>query len=120
MKGNEAEKDSGMKAEEEEEAESSAGEDAGTLSGVGGADQYQSVGCIVHFANAVRLYQRKNQNCFRYSSPDHLVKDCLKDPTKTTQKDSLNTKEGMMKKGGWALQQPVFNQLASPDQAPRA
>ena len=42
----------------EEEAESSAGEDMETSSRVGGADQ--SVGYIVHFANVVKLYQKKN------------------------------------------------------------
>ena len=47
-----------MKPEGEEEAESSAGEDAETLSGVRGVDQ--SVGYIVDFANVVKLYQRKN------------------------------------------------------------
>ena len=46
------------KPEGEEEAKSSAGEDAETLSGIGGADQ--SVGYIVCFANMVELYQRKN------------------------------------------------------------
>ena len=81
MQSNEAEEDLGAKAEEEEEAESLAGEDAGTSSGVVGADK--SIGYIVHFANAVELYQRKNQNCFRYVSPYHLMKDCLKDPSKT-------------------------------------
>ena len=38
MESNEAEEDSGTKAEEEEEAESSVGEYKGTSSGVGGAD----------------------------------------------------------------------------------
>ena len=74
VKGNEAEEDSGTKPEGEEEAKSSAGEDADTSSGVTRADQ--SVGYIIQFSNAVRLYQKKNQNCFRYSNPDHLVKDC--------------------------------------------
>ena len=48
----------GTKAEEAEEAESSDEEDPETLSGVGGADQV--VGYIVHFTNAVKLYQRNN------------------------------------------------------------
>ena len=81
VESNEAEEDSGKKAEEEYEAESSAGEDAGTLIGVGGVDQ--SVGYIVHFAKLVTLYQRKNQNCFRCGSPDHLMKDCPKGLSKT-------------------------------------
>ena len=90
-----------MKPEGEEEAEFSAGEDADTLSGVGGVDQ--SVGCIVCFANVVKLYQRKNQNCFQCGSPEHLMKDCPKVLSKTTQKVSLNVKEGRMKNGGWAI-----------------
>ena len=57
MESNEAAEDLGVKAEEEEEAKSLAGEDPETLSGVGGADQ--SVGYIVHFANTIELYQRK-------------------------------------------------------------
>ena len=58
MESNEAEEDSGMKPEGEEETESSAAEDAETLSGAGGADK--SVWYIVCFANAVKLYQRRN------------------------------------------------------------
>ena len=54
MESNEAAEDSGMNAEEEEEAKSLAGENPGASSGVGGTDQ--SVGYIVHFANAVELY----------------------------------------------------------------
>ena len=57
MGSNKAEEDSGTKPEGEEEAESSAGEDAETLGGAGGVDQL--VGYIVCFANAVKLYQRK-------------------------------------------------------------
>ena len=58
MESNEAEEDLGAKVEEEEEAESLAGEDTGTLSGVGEA--YQSVWYIVCFTNEVKLYHRKN------------------------------------------------------------
>ena len=86
--------------------------------GVGEGDQ--SVGYIVCVANIVKLYQKKNQNCFGCGSPDHLVKECLKDLSNTTQKVSLNAKEGMMKKGGSAPQKPVVAQLASPDESPRA
>ena len=50
--------------------------------GVGGADQ--SVGYIVHFSHVIEVYQRKKQNCFGYGSPDHLLKDCQKDLSKTT------------------------------------
>ena len=53
-----------MKLKGEEEAESSAREDAETSSRAGGADQL--VEYIVLFANAVKLYQRRNQNCFRW------------------------------------------------------
>ena len=115
---NEAEEDPGAKWEGEEENKYSAGEDTETLSGVGGADQ--SVGYIVHFANVVKLYQRKNWNCFGCSSPDHLMKDCPKDLSKTTQKASLNAKEGTTKNGDWAPQKPVVAQPASPHEAPQA
>ena len=76
MESNKAEEDSGTKPEREEEAKSSAGEDAETSSGVGGADQM--IGYVVHFANAVKLYQKKNQNCFRCGIPDHLMRDFQK------------------------------------------
>ena len=78
VESNGAAKDSGTKAEE---TGSSDGEDQEILSGVGGANQ--SVGSIVCFANAVKLYQRKNQNCFGCGSPDHLMKDFPKDLSKT-------------------------------------
>ena len=118
VESNEAAEDSGTKEEREEEAKSLAGEDQKTLSGVVGVDQ--SVGYIVHFANAVELYQSKDQNCFGCGSPDHLIKDCLKDLSWTAWKVSLNVKEGMMKKGCQAPQKPVVTQLASLDEAPRA
>ena len=57
MESTEAEEDSSVKPEREEEAESSAEEDAETFSGVGGADQL--VGYIVHFANPVELIRGK-------------------------------------------------------------
>ena len=57
VESNKAEEDSGVKAEEAEGVDSSAEEDAGTSSGVGGV--YQLVGYIVHFANVAKLYQRK-------------------------------------------------------------
>ena len=47
-----------VKPEGEEEAESSDEEDPEISSGIGGADEL--VGYIVHFANKVKLYQRKN------------------------------------------------------------
>ena len=116
VENNEAEEDSGAEPEGEEGTESSAGKDPETSSGVGGTDQ--SFGYIVHFANVVRLYQKKNQNCFGCSSPDHLVRDYLKDLSKTAWKASLNLKEGMTKKGGWAPQKPVVTQPASQGEAP--
>ena len=57
---------------------------------------------------------------FWNGSPDHLVRDCVKDLSKTTQKVSLNTKERTMKKGGWAPKKQVVTQPASPDEAPSA
>ena len=58
VESNEVAEDSGMKAEEAEEAGSSEGEDPETSSGVRGTDQ--SIGNIICFANAVELYQWKN------------------------------------------------------------
>ena len=116
MEGNEAVEDSGMKPEGEEETKSSAGEYTETSSAVGGVDQL--VGYIIHFANVVKLYQRKNRNCFGCCSPDHLVKDCPKDLSHTAQKLSLNVKEWTTKKGGCAPQKPVVTQPVSPDKAP--
>ena len=95
---NEAEEDSGENQEGEGGAKSSVEEDIETSSRVGGADQ--SVGHIIHFTNVFNLYEKKNQNCFGYSSPDHLMRDCLKDHSKTAWKVSLNVEEGMTKKGG--------------------
>ena len=102
VESNRAAEDSVTKAEEEEGAKSG-GEDLETSCGVAGADQ--SVGYIVHFDNLVRLYQRKNQNCFRCHSPDYLMKDCLKDLSKTA-------------KDGWTPQKPVVTPPESPDKAP--
>ena len=118
VESNVAEEDFRVKPEGEEEAESSAREDAKTSGGAGGTDQL--VGYIVYFGNMVEIYQRKNWNCFRCGSPDHLVKDSLKDLSKTPQKVTLNVKEGTMKNGSWAPKKPVVTQLASLDEAPRA
>ena len=57
----------------------------------------EQISSIVWFANAVELYQKKNHNCFRSNSPDHLVKDCPKDLNKVARKVNLNAKEGMTK-----------------------
>ena len=97
--------DSSVKLEGEEEAESSEGEDQETPNEIHGADQ--PISYIICFANAVKLYQKKNWNCFACGSPDHLMKDCPKDLSKVARKASLNVKEGMMKKGGRAPQKPV-------------
>ena len=109
---------SSVKPKGEDEAESSDGEDPETSSEIGRA--HQPFGYIIHFANAVDLYQKKNWNCFGCGSPDNLVKDCPKYLSKTTRKKSWNVKEGTMKKGGQTPQNPVAAQLASPDKAPRA
>ena len=71
----EAEEDLSVKPEGEEEAESSDGEDPETSNGIGGVDQ--PVSYVIHFANAVKLYQKKNQNCFGCGSPDHLMRDIV-------------------------------------------
>ena len=49
---------------------------------IGGADQLPSY--IIQFANAVKLYQKKNHIFFRCGSPDHLVKGFPKDLGKIT------------------------------------
>ena len=110
--------DLSMKAAEGEEADSSDGEDPETSSGVGGADQL--VGYIICFASMVNCMRGNNLNCFGCGSSDHLVKDCLRDLSKITQKASLNVKEGKMKKGDQAPLKPVVAQLASLVEAPRA
>ena len=58
------------------------------------------LGFITWFANVVELYQKRNHNCFGCGSPDHLVKDCLKEMGKTARKVDLNLKEEMAEKGG--------------------
>ena len=99
MEHNRVTEDLGTKAGEAEDAESYEEENPETSSGFARADHL--VGYTIHFANAVELFQKKSQNCFGCGSPDHLVKDCPKDLSKTARKVHLNTKEGMTKKGGW-------------------
>ena len=106
--------DPGVKQEGEGETEPSVDEDVETLGGVGEKDQ--SVEYIVHFAKVVESYQKKNKNCFRCGSPDHLIWDCPKDISRSAQKAYLNMKEGTPKKGGWAPQKPAATQQASPDE----
>ena len=92
------EEDSGPKPDGEKEAKSSAGEDVGMTGKINDLDV--SLGFIVQFTNVVELCQKRNCNCFRCGSSDHLVKDCPKEMGKTTRKVGLNLKEGMVKKGG--------------------
>ena len=107
----ETEEDSGPKPNGEKEAASSAEEDVGMTGKVGDADP--SLGFIACFANAVDLYQKRNCNCFGCGSPEHLVKDCLKEMGKTARKVGLNLKEEMVRKGGWSSQKLVAMQEAS-------
>ena len=92
------EEDSGPKPSGEKEVESSAEEDVGITGEVGDVDP--SLGFVMQFANVVALYQKRNHNCLRCGSLDHLVKDCPKEMRKTARKVGLNLKEGMAKKGG--------------------
>ena len=62
----ETEGDLSVKLEGEKESESSEGDDQETPNEIGGASQ--PISYIVHFANAVELYQKKNQNYFRWQS----------------------------------------------------
>ena len=111
----ETEEDSGPKPDGENEAESSVEEDVGTSGEVGDVDP--TLGYITCFANAVELCQKKNYNCFRCDSLDHLVKDCPKDLGKTARKVHLNLKEVMAKKGGWPFQKLVATQQTTPGDA---
>ena len=101
----------------EEENESST-EDPEASSGLCGADQ--PISYLVHFASSLELYQKKTWNCFGCGSPYHLMRDCPKDVDKIAWKVSLDVKEGMMKKGGWAPQKLPVTQPMSPDEAPLA
>ena len=113
-----AEEDPGMEQEVEGETEPSADGEVKTSGGVEESDQ--SVKYIAYFTKTVELYQKKNKNCFGCGSPDHLVWDCPKDFTRPVQKVYLNTKEGTMKKRGWAPQNPAAALWASPDEIPQA
>ena len=98
----EMEEDSGPKPNDETEAESPAEEDARLTVEV--SDVEPSLGYIVWFANVVELYQKKNCNCFRCGNPHHLMKNCPKELVKVTRMVGLNSKEGMVKKGGQSSQ----------------
>ena len=98
----EAKEDPGEKPEGEGETESSADEDVEVSGRIGEMDQ--SIEYIVCFMKVIKLYQKKNRNCFRCGSPGNLVWDCPKDTSRSAQKVYLNTKEGAGKKGGWTPQ----------------
>ena len=93
MEDCETEEDSGPKPDRKKEAETSAEEDTGMTGEVGNVDP--SLGYIMQFANMVKLYQKKNHNCFWCGSPDHLVDDCPKELGKIARKMGLNLKEGI-------------------------
>ena len=119
VEDHETEEDSDLKPDGEKETESSAQEDMAMSGDFGMADQL--LGYIVQFTNAVELYQKKICNCFECGSPDHLVKDCLKDLGKTARKVGLSLKEGMAKKGGWSpLQKVVATQQAHLGDTPQS
>ena len=74
----------------------------------------QSVGQIYHpFYQCSQAVSEEKWKLFGCGSPDHLIRDCLKDLSKTVQKVSLNVKEGMAEKGGQASQKPVVTQPVS-------
>ena len=64
-----AEEDPGVEPEGEEETEPSTDEEVGPFGKVKEADQ--SIEYIACFAKAVKLYQKKNKNCFRCGSRDY-------------------------------------------------
>ena len=117
--GNEkAEEDLGKKPEREGETEPSADEDVEVPGRIGEMDQ--SIECIVCFVKAVKLYQKKNRNCFGCRSPEHLIWDCPEDSSRSAWKVYLNTKEEMAEKGGPAPQKSAAAQWMSPDDTPKA
>ena len=111
----EGERDSSAKQEGEGEMEPSADKE---VKASGGTDQ--TIEYIIHLIY-YSLHQgiqtiptEKNRSCFGCWSPNYLMWDCPKDISKCAQRVDLNTKEGMAKKGGWAIQQ------TSPDETPSA
>ena len=109
---------SGPIPDEEKEADSPAEEDVGMTGEVSDVDPL--LGNIVRFAIAVELYQKKNCNLFRCGSPDHLVKECPKELGKAKRKVGLNSKEGMVEKGGQSSHKLMVAQQATLDNAPLA
>ena len=61
---------------------------------------------IIHFTNTVKLYQKKNWNCFRCGIPDQLVKDCPKDLTGSPEKWVLMKKKGWQRREAGPLRNP--------------
>ena len=115
---NEAEENSIAKQEGGGEIASLADEEAKTSGRVAGTTQ--TVEYIICFGKAGKLYQQKNRSCFGHRSPDHLMRDCLKDISKRAQKADLNTKEGKEKKGGLAPQKSTVTQQTSLDETYQA
>ena len=115
MGSNEAGEHKDAKLDQEEEVGSFV-EDPETFSDLCGANQ--PISYIVHYANAMELYQKKTQNCFGCGSPNHLIRDCPKHVGKVAWKASLNAKEGTMKKGDWTPHTPSVAQPVSMDEAP--
>ena len=108
-----AEENPGVEPEGEEVTEPSDHEEVEALGKLKETDQ--SIEYITHFANVVKLYQRKNKNCFRCKSPGHIVQDFLMDVSRPTGKVYLNTRERTAKKGGWAPHNLAATKRASPD-----
>ena len=114
VEGNEVGGNSDVKPEQEEEFESST-EYPEASSGLCGADHLISY--IVHFVNAVDLYQKKTRNCFGHGSPGHLMRDCPQDMGKIAQKASLNMKEEMDKEGRPSLSEAICHTASIPRQS---
>ena len=112
----EAKEDPGEKPEGVGETEPSADKDMEVSGGIGEINQ--SIEYIVCFVKVVKLYQKKNGNCFGCRCPEHLVWDCPKDASRSAHKVCFNTKKGMAKKGGWTLQKSAVAQWTSLDNTP--
>ena len=119
IRNDDAEEDPGVKYEGEGEMEPSADEDVEASGQVGETDQ--SVEYMIHFDKAVELYQKKNKNCFRCGSPDHLAWDCPKDVCRSAQKAYLKHEGGDSKEVRLSPpQKPAAAQCASLDKMPWA
>ena len=118
VEDHEAKEDSGPKPDEEKETESPAEENAEMTGEIG--DVKPPLDYIAQFTNAVELYQKKNHSCFGCGSPNHLVKDSLKELGKAMRKVGFNSKERMAKMGGQSSQKLVTAKQATPDDDPQA